>query len=103
MEMKKFIGEKVIIRSNQSGVHHGILQDVEGTIVHLKDARRLWKWKIAGQGVSLSEVSILGVDHVESKISMMVPEIIIMDVCEILPTCGIASATIDGAPVGQPS
>jgi hypothetical protein len=101
--MQKFIGEKVIIRSDQSGVHHGVLCAVEGNTVHLKDARRLWKWKIAGQGVSLSEVAVLGVDHAESKITMMVPDIIVLGVCEILPTHGVASATIDGAPIGQAS
>ena len=101
--MQTFIGEKVIIRSDQSGVHHGILHAVDGDTVHLKDARRLWKWKIEGQGVSLSEVAILGVDHAESKITMMVPDIIVMGVCEILPTHGVASATIDGAPIGQAS
>lgn len=101
--MQKFIGEKVIVRSDQSGVHHGVLTSVDGDTVHLKDARRLWKWQIAGQGVSLSEVSILGVDHNNSKITMMVPDIIVFGVCEILPTQGLASATIDGAPIGQAS
>jgi hypothetical protein len=99
--MTTFIGEKVIIRSGDSGVHHGVLQSVEGRTVHLKNARRLWRWKIAGQGVSLSEVAILGVDHSGSKITMEVPDIIVMGVCEIIPTCGVSSATIDGAPIGQ--
>ena len=95
------IGEKVIIRSSDSGVHHGVLHKVEGSTVHLKDARRLWRWKIAGQGVSLSEVAILGVDHAGSKITMMLPDIVVMGVCEIIPTHGVASETIDGAPIGQ--
>ena len=101
--MRKFIGEKVIVRSDESGVHHGILSDVDGSTVHLKEARRLWKWRISGQGISLSEVSILGVDHNDSKITMMVPDIIVMGVCEILPAQGLASATIDGAPIAQAS
>jgi len=95
------IGEKVIIRSSDSGVHHGVLHKVDGSTVHLKDSRRLWRWKIAGQGVSLSEVAILGVDHAGSKISMMLPDIVVLGVCEIIPTHGVASETIDGAPIGQ--
>ena len=99
--METFIGQKVIIRSTDSGVHHGTLHAVEGTTVHIKDSRRLWRWRIAGQGVSLSEVAILGVEHEWSKITMQVPDLIVMNVCEILPTHGVASATIEGAPIGQ--
>ena len=95
------IGEKVIVRSSDSGVHHGVLHHVEGSTVHLKNSRRLWLWKIAGQGVSLSEVAILGVDHAGSKITMELPDIIVMGVCEIIPTHGVASATIEGAPIAQ--
>ena len=98
---QEFIGQKVIVRSSDSGVHHGILHTVDGNTVHLKETRRLWRWKIAGQGVSLSEVAILGVDHAGSKISMMLPDLIVLGVCEICPTYGVASATIDGAPIGQ--
>jgi small nuclear ribonucleoprotein (snRNP)-like protein len=101
--MDNFIGQKVIVRSSDSGVHHGTLRAVDGTTVQLKDSRRLWHWKIAGQGVSLSEIAILGVDHKESKITMTLPDIIIMGVCEIIPTHGIASATIEGAPIAQAS
>lgn len=103
MDYGQFIGQKVIVRSDQSGVHHGVLHAVSdhGATVHLKDSRRLWRWKIAGQGVSLSEVAILGVDHDGSKITMMLPDLVVVGVCEIIPTHGVASATIDGAPIGQ--
>jgi hypothetical protein len=99
--MDTFIGQKVIIRSADSGVHHGTLQAVDGSTVYLKDSRRLWRWKVAGQGVSLSEVAILGIDHGESIVTMPLPDLIVMGVCEIIPTYGVASATIDGAPIGQ--
>ena len=101
--MNDLIGQKVIIRSADSGVHHGTLTEVNGTMVRLADSRRLWRWKIAGQGVSLSEVAILGIDHAESTVTMALPDIVVMGVCEIIPTHGVASATIEGAPVGQAS
>lgn len=101
--LKQFIGQRVIVRSSDSGVHHGTLHAVEGDTVHIKNSRRLWRWKIAGQGVSLSEVAILGVDHDESVIAMELPDLVVMGVCEIIPTHGVASATIDGAPIGQAS
>ena len=99
--METFSGQQVIIRSADSGVHHGTLHAVDGSTVHIKDSRRLWRWKIAGQGVSLSEVAILGIDHSESIVTMPLPDLIVMGVCEIIPTHGVASATIDGAPIGQ--
>jgi len=99
--MDDFIGQRVIVRSADSGVHHGTLHAVDGTTVQLKDSRRLWRWKIAGQGVSLSEVAILGIDHGGSTISIPLPDLIVMGVCEIIPTHGVASATIDGAAIGQ--
>lgn len=101
MDYSTFIGQQVIVRGDASGVHHGVLHAVDGSTVHLKNARRLWRWKITGQGVSLSEVAILGVDHGESKITMMLPDIVVLGICEIVPTHGVASATIDGAPIGQ--
>jgi len=101
--MDNFIGQKVIVRSADSGVHHGTLHAVDGTTVQLKDSRRLWHWKIAGQGVSLSEVAILGIDQKASTITMVLPDLIVMGVCEIIPTHGVASATIEGAPIGQAS
>ena len=100
---QQFIGQHVIVRSTTSGVHHGILHAVDGDTVHLKDSRRLWRWKIAGQGVSLSEVAILGVDHAGSTITMPLPDIIVYGACEIVPTHGLSTVTINGAPIGQAS
>jgi hypothetical protein len=96
------IGHKVIVRSNDSGVHHGTLVDVEGSTVRLTDSRRLWQWHTGGTGISLSEVAICGIDHKESKITMMLPDIIIFGTCEIIPTHGMADATIEGAAVYKP-
>jgi len=89
------IGTPVIIRANDSGVHYGYLAAVagDGTTVHLRNSRRLWRWKVAGDGVSLTEVAITGVDHVESRITTTL--------CEIIPAHGMATATIEGAPIAQ--
>lgn len=96
-----FLNTPVLIRSAASGVHYGTLIEVQGNIVRLKDSRRLWRWKIAGAGISLSEVAISGIDHNGSKITSVLPDLIVMDVCEIIPTYGLARATIEGAPVAD--
>jgi hypothetical protein len=102
---EKFINTPVIIRSNDSGVHYGYLAEVsaDGATVHLVNSRRLWEWKVAGDGISLSEVAITGVDHSGSRITATLPDLIVIGVCEIIPAHGMATATIEGAPVAQAS
>jgi hypothetical protein len=49
----------------------------------------------------LSEVAIVGIDHAGSKITMVLPDIIVSGVCEIFPAHGMAIATIEGAAVAE--
>jgi hypothetical protein len=96
-------GTKVIIRGTESGVHHGTLADysLDGGWVRLENSRRLWSWKTANDGISLTEIAIAGIDQKESKITDTLPDIIVMGVCEIIPTFGMADVTIEGAPVAK--
>lgn len=96
------INEYVLIRSNMSGVHFGTLIAVSGNSVRLKDSRRLYEWHTGGAGLSLSEVAISGIDHKGSKITETLPDLIVGDVCEIIPAHGMAVATIQGAKVAKP-
>jgi hypothetical protein len=102
--VQHLINQQVLIRSNMSGVHYGTLVSVAGNVVRLKDSRRLWSWVVANKsGISLSDVSIVGIDHKESRITAEVPDIVVFDVCEILPTQGMADATIRGAKTYKPT
>jgi hypothetical protein len=96
------IGSRVLIRSSDSGVHHGTLHSVSGTSVRLTDSRRLWEWSTGKTGISLSEVAICGIAQDGSKICMNVPDMVVGGVCEIIPTHGMCDATIDGAAVYKP-
>jgi hypothetical protein len=96
------IGKKVIIRSRASGVHFGTLSAWSGDEVYLTDSRRLWRWSTGGTGISLSEVAIAGIDQSNSKITMTLPELVIMGVCEVIPAHGMAIATIEGAETFKP-
>ena len=96
------IGKRVIIRSSDSGVHHGTLTSVDGAAVRMENSRRLWEWSTGGTGISLSEIAVCGIEHSQSKITMVLPDIVISGVCEIIPTHGMCDATIDGAPVHKP-
>lgn len=61
--LNSMIGEKVIVRTYSAGVHYGELIEKEGEEVILKESRRLYFWKTKNDGISLSEVSIDGLDN----------------------------------------
>jgi len=99
------MGKKVIIRASDSGVHYGTLVGMDtnqpNMTVQLKDSRRLWRWSVAGEGISLTEVSITGINQAESRITAVLPDLVVSDVCEIIPAMEMAIATIESAPVSK--
>ena len=99
---KDLIGKKVLIRSVDSGVHHGTLTAVSDSAVRLFNSRRLWGWSTGGHGISLSEIAISGIDQSESRITAFLPDIIVGGVCEIIPTHGLCDTTVEGAAVAKP-
>jgi hypothetical protein len=77
-------GPEVIIRTYSAGVHVGVLKEKNGSEITLTNARRIWKWNGA---FTLNAVAKNGVDRKESRISVHVPEITLLDAVEILPVC----------------
>ena len=75
-------GPESIVRTYSAGVHIGEVVSVEGTDVTLRNARRLWTWAGA---FTLHEVSTLGVNRSESKISRPVVSIRLLQAIEIIP------------------
>lgn len=87
-------GPDVIIRTFSAGVHVGAIKERNGQEVTLVNARRIWSWKGA---LSLSEVATAGVIRKDSKISVAVPEITLLQAIEIIP---VASG-VDLSPTGK--
>ena len=75
-------GDEVIVRTYSAGVHIGTLASRHGSEVILKNARRLWSWAGA---FTLNEVSQNGVDRKNSRISKLVPSILLLEAIEIIP------------------
>ena len=97
------IGKHVLVRCTASGVHFGELVEWDGgSVVLMHGARRLWQWNTGGEGITLSEIAIMGIDQKKSKISIALPEFIVTDMIEIMPCHGMAIATIGGAAVAKP-
>lgn len=85
-----FIGKYVLCRCYSSGVHTGILSEIDGDKVILKESRRLWSWK--GNGVALS--SVANGELKEGKVDSENPEIYLTGVIEIIPCSKKAEESI---------
>lgn len=95
---KELIGEYVIVRCRDAGVHAGYLADYEGRNVTLKNSRRLWYWVCAEKQHSLSGVAAVGITE-KSKIPAAVSTLVLSDACEILSTTEKCRESIEGAAV----
>lgn len=88
------IGDFVLIRSVQSGVHAGYTEAIDGDTVTLRDSRRIWYWSGAA---SLSQLAMEGAANPgKCKFAVKLPEIIVLGVCEIIPCTDVARAMIEG-------
>ena len=97
--MNRFIGKKCIIRTNRAGVFYGTIAEYDNVNreVTIKDCRRLWYWSGAA---SLSQLAMEGVKKPsECKFTMVVPEMVVMEVIEIIPCTDDAIKIIEGVPV----
>lgn len=88
------VGKKCIFRSYSSGVHYGELVEKDGKEVIIKNSRRLWYWKTANKGISLSEVAISGLAK-DSKVCA--PVDIWLEAIEIIPCTKEAIKNIEAA------
>lgn len=57
------IGKPVIVRANVAGVHGGLLKEIEGTTVVLKNAYRLWRVYTRDKSGSISDIAANGLKH----------------------------------------
>ena len=92
--IRNFIGEKVIVRGDRSGVFYGTLAERNGREVRLTNCRRIWYWDGAA---SISQLAKDGVSIPEDcKFTVAVSEIEILDVIEIIPCTEQACQSIEG-------
>jgi len=77
------LGNFVIIRTYAAGVHVGYLKDFDAKnlCARLSKSRRIWRWEGA---FTLSEIANNGIK--DGKLSDFIDDIIVTQVCEILPT-----------------
>lgn len=93
------VGKPVIIRTYSAGVHYGILDARQGAEVRLKDTRRIWYWNKA---FTLSKLATDGLDAESSKLSVIIPEIILTETIEVIPVTDKAAKSISSAKAHSP-
>ena len=92
-----FVGKKVIVRGDRSGVFFGTLVAREDREVELSDCRRIWYWDGAA---SISQLAVDGPSKPRScKFTVTVSQIIITDAIEIIPCTDVAAKRIEDVPV----
>jgi hypothetical protein len=89
----EMIGEYVIVRCRDAGVHAGFLKSHKGRECILQEARRLWYWKPEDGAKFLSGVANQGL-HKDSKISEPVEKIHLTENCEIISCTNKAMESI---------
>ena len=89
-------GTHVIARTYSAGVFAGTIKSRDGKEAVLTDARRIWFWDGAA---SLSELATKGTSKPSGcKFPAPVPEVLLTEVIEIIPTTEIARKSIDEVP-----
>ena len=96
--MESLIGKKVIVRTYSAGVHYGTLESLDGKQAVLSDTRRIWYWEGA---FTLSAVAQKGVSQA-SKISVVVPQIVLTEAIEVISCSAAAAANLDGIKAHEP-
>jgi len=90
-----------VVRSYTSGVFIGNIGKVENRQATVYNARRLWYWDGAS---SLSQLAMEGVKKPQNcKFPCEVPEVILTDICEIIPATSECKKSIDGVKIWQQS
>ena len=93
-EVEPFLGQYVVVRTYSAGVFAGTVKQRIGKKVLLENARRLWRWQTANNGVSLSEVAVYGINQANSKICCVESLKLIQDI-EISPCSDVARKSIE--------
>lgn len=95
--MKGFIGKAVMVRTFSAGVHFGQLTSMDGKIITLKNARRVWYWEGAA---TLSQLANSGTRSPKKcKFPEAVPSIILTEAIEIILMSQEAIASLAEVPV----
>jgi len=89
----KYLGKRVIVRGDRSGVYFGTLEAKEEHSVRLLNARKLWYWDGAA---AINQLAVDGTSKKENcKFTVYVESVEISDEIETLPCTSKAIKSIE--------
>jgi len=89
----KFLGKKVIVRGDRSGVYFGTLKAKEGHAVRLVNARKIWYWDGAA---AINQLAVDGTSKKDNcKFTVYVDSIETSDEIETIPCTDKAIKSIE--------
>lgn len=95
--MKSFVGKICMVRTFSAGVFAGMVEEMEGKVVRLSNARRIWYWSGAA---SLSQLAMEGTSKPDGcKFPVAVDEVVLTEAIEIIPMTEVAISSIGKVPV----
>lgn len=78
------IGKFCVVRTYSAGVHVGTVENQDGKVVTLSNARRVWRWRGAN---TLNELAVHGASTTAyTRISEPVESITLTEAIEVIPT-----------------
>lgn len=108
MDLSEFIGKPCVVRARDASPHFGVVTGIDGRLVKMTGARRLWRWRVAENdagkplGLSLSDVAEHGLADAWSRVSAPVASALIQDACEVLLCSDVAASSISSFKVATP-
>ena len=88
------MGRKVIVRSRDAGVIYGEYAGNDGSTVHVRNGRQLWRWH-AAKGISLIDVATYGVKASECKFSPANATVTVFNACALIDVTDAAAKSIE--------
>ncbi len=86
-----------MVRTFSAGVFAGMVEEMEGKVVRLSNARRIWYWSGAA---SLSQLAMDGTSKPDGcKFPVAVDEVVLTEAIEIIPMTEVAISSIGKVPV----
>ena len=93
--MENYIGRKCIVRCYSAGVFFGEVAGVENTAagmnVKLVNARKVWYWRGANAVEQLAQNGCSS----DSKLTVVVPELVVTQVIQIIPCADRATEVME--------
>ena len=87
-------GRAVIVRSRDAGVQFGYLKAIDGSTVHLTNARQMWSWT-AAKGGTLLDCAAHGVSG--GRFSTAAPAVIVIGACAVIDVAPDAIKSLESA------